>query len=80
MVLLKTKPYSKNTQSRMALSSRGALEKFKTTGVPLKPVTAPSRALIWTLTKADFAISGSCRLTTERAVSDANLQPDWLQN
>lgn len=44
----------------MALSSRGALEKFKTTGVPLKTVTAPSWALIWTLTKAYFTISWSC--------------------
>lgn len=60
MVLLKTKQCSKNTQSRMALSSRGALEKFKTTGVPLKTVTAPSWALIWTLTKAYFTISWSC--------------------
>lgn len=60
MALLKTKQRSINTQSRMAFSSRGALEKFKTTGVPLKTVTAPSWALIWTLTKTYFTISWSC--------------------
>lgn len=42
MALLKTKQCSKNTQSRMTLNSRGAPEKFKTTGVPLKTMTAPS--------------------------------------
>lgn len=46
---------------------QGAVEEFQTTGVPLKAVTAPSWALIWTLTKAYFTINWSCRAYSEQA-------------
>lgn len=46
---------------------QGGVEEFKTTGVPLKTMIAPSWALIWTLTKAYFTINWSCWAHNEQA-------------